>query len=164
MIRSFLPSMMKRNTGHIVAISSISSLSGEAKLSAYTASKWGINGMMESLREELREHSHNKIHTTVVIPRLINTSADYMKSINSRLPALSIENAAKSTVHGILANEVEFTIPRITYFANVIRKLFPVNISDSIKNIFYVKITLPPREYQDNLPNMSIINRTVATN
>lgn len=44
MIRSFLPGMMKRNSGHIVAISSISSLSGEAKLSAYSASKWGING------------------------------------------------------------------------------------------------------------------------
>lgn len=164
MIRSFLPSMMKRNSGHIVAISSISSLSGEAKLSAYTASKWGVNGMMESLREELRDHSHNKIHTTVVIPRLINTSADYMKAINSRLPVLSVESAAKATVHGILTNEVEFTIPRITYFTNIIRKLFPVNISDSIKNIFYVKVLLPPQEDQDNLPNMSIINRTVATN
>ncbi|XP_022176951.1 short-chain dehydrogenase/reductase family 16C member 6-like isoform X2 [Myzus persicae] len=164
MIRSFLPSMMKRNSGHIVAISSISSLSGEAKLSAYSASKWGVNGMMESLREELRDHSHNKIHTTVVIPRLINTSADYMKSINSRLPVLSVETAAKATVHGILTNEVEFTIPHITYFTNILRKLFPVNISDSIKNIFYVKILLPPQEDQDNLPNMSIINRTVAAN
>ena len=81
-----------------------------------------------------------------------------------RLLLLSVEHAAKATVHGILTNEVEFTIPHISYFTNVIRKLFPVNISDSIKNIFYVKIMLPPREYQDNLPNMSIINRTVATN
>ncbi|XP_015368532.1 PREDICTED: uncharacterized protein LOC107165000 [Diuraphis noxia] len=122
------------------------------------------SGMMESLREELREHSHNKIHTTVVIPRLINTSADYMKSINSRLPVLSVECAAKATVDGILTNEVEFTIPHITYFTNILRKLFPVNISDSIKNVFYVKILLPPQEDQDNLPNMSIINRTVAAN
>ncbi|XP_025195853.1 short-chain dehydrogenase/reductase family 16C member 6-like isoform X2 [Melanaphis sacchari] len=163
MIRSFLPSMMKRNSGHIVAISSISSISGIANFSAYTASKSGINGMMDSLREELREHSHNKIHTTVVIPKLINSSADYMKFFNSRLPVLSVEQVAKATVHGILTNEVEFTIPRITYFANVISKLFPVNISDSIKNIFYLKVMLPPQEYQDNLPNMSIINRTVAT-
>lgn len=41
--------------------------------------------MMESLREELREHTtNNQIQTTVVEPDLINTSADYMKYINSR--------------------------------------------------------------------------------
>lgn len=43
MIRAFLPSMLKRNSGHIVAISS--ALTGTANLSAYTASKWGVNGI-----------------------------------------------------------------------------------------------------------------------
>lgn len=43
-----------------------------------------FSGMMESLREELREHQLNQIKTTVVMPKLINTSADYMKYINSR--------------------------------------------------------------------------------
>lgn len=46
--------------------------------------------MMESLREELRERGHNKIQTTVVEPDLINTSADYMKYINSRYDATII--------------------------------------------------------------------------
>lgn len=46
MIRTFLPSMMKRNSGHIVAISSTSALCGLPKLSAYTASKWGVNGKL----------------------------------------------------------------------------------------------------------------------
>ncbi|KAL4112302.1 hypothetical protein QTP88_016116 [Uroleucon formosanum] len=163
MIRAFLPGMLKRNSGHIVAISSISSLNGEANLSAYTASKCGVNGMMESLREELRDHSHNKIHTTVVIPRLINTSADYMKSINSRLPPLTVESAAKATVQGILTNEVTFTIPRSSYFSNILQKLFPVNISDSIKNIFYVKILLPSQKDENSQPNMTIIKSTTVT-
>lgn len=43
---------------------------------------------MDSLREELREHPQNKIKTTVVVPHLINTSADYMKYMNSRLVQL----------------------------------------------------------------------------
>lgn len=46
MIREILPSMMKRNSGHIVAISSLSSLAGTAGLSSYTASKWGVNGKL----------------------------------------------------------------------------------------------------------------------
>lgn len=41
-------------------------------------------GMMESLREELRDQVNNNIQTTVVEPDLINTSADYMKYIVSR--------------------------------------------------------------------------------
>lgn len=46
----------------------------------------------------------------------------------------------------------------------LIRRILPVNISDSIKNIFYVKVMLPSQESQENLPNMAIINRTPAAN
>lgn len=42
--------------------------------------------------------------------------------------------------------------------------MLPVNIADSIKNIFYVKVLLPPQESQENQPNMKIINRTTAVN
>ncbi|XP_050439817.1 17-beta-hydroxysteroid dehydrogenase 13-like isoform X1 [Adelges cooleyi] len=160
MIRTFLPSMMKRNSGHIVAISSTASLSGLAKLSAYTASKCGVNGMMESLREELRSHPETNIQTTIVEPYLMNTSADYMKYINTRLPVLSVEKVAKATVKGILRNEVEFSVPMTSYYTNTLRKILPVNISDSIKNIFYVRVVLPPQECQDNQSNMRIINQT----
>ncbi|VVC43043.1 Hypothetical protein CINCED_3A016460 [Cinara cedri] len=164
MIRSFLPSMLKRNSGHIVAISSVSALSGAANLSAYTASKCGVNGMMDSLREELRERPNNQIQTTVVLPKLINTSADYLKYINSRTPVLSLERAAKRTVYAILTNKVEHSIPGYVYYANTIRKILPVNISDSIKNIFYVKYTVPPQEVQITMPNSMIINRTLSIN
>uniref|UniRef100_A0A2S2PZJ2 Short-chain dehydrogenase/reductase 3 n=1 Tax=Sipha flava TaxID=143950 RepID=A0A2S2PZJ2_9HEMI len=160
MIRTFLPGMMKRNSGHIVAISSASSLCSLSKLSAYSASKWGLNGMMESLREELREHSNNKINTTVVMPIFINTSADYTKYINSRMPVLSLKHATEATIHGILTDEVEFTIPRVVYFTNLLKRLLPINISDSIKNIFYTKIILPPQEIQSIDPSRTIINKT----
>jgi len=44
MNREILPSMMERNSGHIVAMSSMSSMCGVAGISSYTMSKWGING------------------------------------------------------------------------------------------------------------------------
>lgn len=44
MNREILPEMMERNKGHIVAISSMSSMAGVSGISTYTASKWGTNG------------------------------------------------------------------------------------------------------------------------
>lgn len=46
MAREFLPEMKKRNSGHIVAIASMSSLAGLANAGAYTASKFGVRGKM----------------------------------------------------------------------------------------------------------------------
>ncbi|XP_050532625.1 estradiol 17-beta-dehydrogenase 11-like isoform X2 [Daktulosphaira vitifoliae] len=162
MIRTFLPSMIKRNSGHIVAISSTASLCGLAKLSAYSATKSGVNGMMDSLREELRNNPNNNVQTTLVEPDLMNTSADYMKYINTRLPVLSVTKVAKATVKGILTNEVEFSVPSTAYYTNTFRKILPVNISDSLKNIFYVRVLLPTHENQDNQSNMRIIHQTQA--
>lgn len=44
MAREFLPEMKKRNSGHIVAIASLSSLKGMPNAGAYVASKFGIRG------------------------------------------------------------------------------------------------------------------------
>uniref|UniRef100_A0A8D8QN39 Short-chain dehydrogenase/reductase family 16C member 6 n=1 Tax=Cacopsylla melanoneura TaxID=428564 RepID=A0A8D8QN39_9HEMI len=43
-VLAFLPSMVKRNKGHIVGISSLAGLSGLANKSPYSASKFGIAG------------------------------------------------------------------------------------------------------------------------
>lgn len=44
MNREILPSMMERNSGHIVALSSLSSMAGVPGISAYTATKYATNG------------------------------------------------------------------------------------------------------------------------
>lgn len=44
MAREFLPEMKKRNSGHIVAIASLSSLKGLPNAGAYVASKFGVRG------------------------------------------------------------------------------------------------------------------------
>lgn len=44
MNKEILPSMLNRNSGHIVSMSSVTSMVGTHSLSAYTASMWGITG------------------------------------------------------------------------------------------------------------------------
>lgn len=55
---------------HIVTVSSIASKKGLANISAYSASKAGLNGMIESLREEW---SHLGIRFSTLMPGAIAT-------------------------------------------------------------------------------------------
>ena len=52
MTKAVIPKMRERHTGHIINISSISGLVAIAGMSAYCASKFAVEGYMESLRYE----------------------------------------------------------------------------------------------------------------
>lgn len=54
LIRRVLPGMLARKAGRIVNVSSISATLGTSLHSGYCASKWGLDGMMKALAEELR--------------------------------------------------------------------------------------------------------------
>ncbi|KAH9628422.1 hypothetical protein HF086_015952 [Spodoptera exigua] len=55
LLQTFLPSMMERNHGHIVAMSSMAGVVGLRNLVPYCATKFAVRGLMEALHEELRE-------------------------------------------------------------------------------------------------------------
>lgn len=63
--RAFLPQMIERNSGDIVNISSTAGLKGAAITSAYSASKFAILGLTESLMQEVRK---NNIRVTALTP------------------------------------------------------------------------------------------------
>lgn len=60
MFQAFLPKMMEKNEGHIVALSSIAGVVGLNNLVPYCGSKFAVRGSMEALAEELRAHSNAK--------------------------------------------------------------------------------------------------------
>lgn len=68
--RAVLPSMIERKTGDIVNISSTAGLKGAAKTSAYSASKFGLIGLSESLMQEVRKYN---IRVTTLTPSTIAT-------------------------------------------------------------------------------------------
>lgn len=69
--RTVLPFMRKRKSGHIISISSTAALVGYELCSAYAASKFGLEGWMESLQLEIAPFG---IHTTIVEPGFFRTS------------------------------------------------------------------------------------------
>lgn len=54
-IHEVLPGMLERKSGDIVNVSSTAGQKGNAMTSAYSASKFGLNGLTESLMQEVRK-------------------------------------------------------------------------------------------------------------
>jgi NAD(P)-dependent dehydrogenase (short-subunit alcohol dehydrogenase family) len=68
--RAVLPVMRTQRSGKVVSISSTGGIVGQAFCSAYAASKFGVEGWMESLRFEVEPFG---IHTTIVEPGFFRT-------------------------------------------------------------------------------------------
>lgn len=70
--RAVLPQLLERDVeGHIVNTASLSGLRANPALSAYSASKFGVVGLSDSLRSELAK---TKVGVTVVYPGLTRTN------------------------------------------------------------------------------------------
>ncbi len=75
--RAVLPQMIEKQSGDIINISSTAGLKGNAGTSAYSASKFGVMGLTESLMMEVRKHN---IRVSALTPSTIVT--DLAKSAN----------------------------------------------------------------------------------
>lgn len=83
--RAVLPVMRKQRSGHIISISSSAGLSGFEFGSAYAASKFGLEGWMESLHAEVAPFG---IATTIVNPGFFRTELLTEQSTNYAEPAV----------------------------------------------------------------------------
>lgn len=68
--RAVLPQLIEKNRGDIINISSTNGLNGAATSSAYSASKFGVIGLTESLAQEVRR---NNIRVTALTPSTVAT-------------------------------------------------------------------------------------------
>jgi len=125
-IKAFLPSMIEKNEGHIVTISSSAGLHGTPNLSDYSASKFALSGLHESLFLELREQNLNGIKFTLVCPNFINTGMSWYPktSIPWLLPILDVEEVAKEIVAGVRKNTELIVLPRALGRLHMTKGLF----------------------------------------
>jgi NAD(P)-dependent dehydrogenase (short-subunit alcohol dehydrogenase family) len=70
MIRALAPMMIAARSGHIINISSLAGKNTLPEGAAYSASKWGLNGLTYSVAEELRQHN---VRVSVIAPGSVNT-------------------------------------------------------------------------------------------
>ena len=72
--RRCVPGMAERRWGRVVNVSSISGRLGTAEMTAYCASKWGLNGFTQALAAEVKERN---VLVAAVLPG--STDTDMLK-------------------------------------------------------------------------------------
>ncbi|MFD0678996.1 MULTISPECIES: SDR family NAD(P)-dependent oxidoreductase [unclassified Paenibacillus] len=90
--RAVLPVMRKARSGHIISISSLAGLVGQDFCVAYSASKFGLEGWMESLHLDVAPFG---IHTTIVEPGFFRT--ELLEPESTNWAELSIDDYANRT-------------------------------------------------------------------
>lgn len=110
-IKSVLPGMLQRGSGHIVNISSLAGHIGVYGYTAYGASKFALSGFTDALRSELKPLG---IRVSLVIPPDTDTpQLEYDKQIRppelsilwfGDIPQVSADTVARSIVAGVARN------------------------------------------------------------
>ncbi len=90
--RAVLPVMRRQRSGHVVTLSSLAGLVGLEFCSAYAASKFGVEGWMESIRFEIEPFG---IRTTIVEPGFFRT--ELLEAASTTWAELSIADYAERT-------------------------------------------------------------------
>ncbi|XP_049883050.1 epidermal retinol dehydrogenase 2-like isoform X1 [Pectinophora gossypiella] len=138
LIQAFLPNMMERNHGHIVAMSSMAGVLGLRNLVPYCATKFAVRGMMESLHEELREdpRDFSGIKFTVICPYIVDTGLCKNPRIKfpSMMKIVSPQEAADNIVDAVRRNYHEITIPSSLYYVNMICRAMPYKVPIHLKD------------------------------
>jgi all-trans-retinol dehydrogenase (NAD+) len=131
-VKAFLPSMLERNSGHIVTIASAAGIIGARGLADYSASKFAAFGFDESLRMELRRLK-SPVRTMIVCPFFINTGM--FDGVKTRfpflLPILKQEYAAGRIVKAALKNRKRLFMPAAVYSV-FLGRLLPAGVLDAL--------------------------------
>ncbi|KAJ9594666.1 hypothetical protein L9F63_027351, partial [Diploptera punctata] len=159
MVLAFLPSMVKRNEGHVIAISSVADLCGLANKEPHSASKYPAAGFMKALSKEMRLDSHN-IKFTCAYSYFVNSTTDLPEQLDLRIPELSPEHAAIEIVNAVRHNIDTITVPKsLLFWLNVFRTL-PQDARDVWRDLFHTRavpteLPIPPT-YMMQVPSEGI--------
>ncbi|MFJ4535408.1 SDR family oxidoreductase [Streptomyces tibetensis] len=90
--RAVLPVMRAQRDGHIITLSSIAGLVGAEFNAAYAASKFGVEGWMESLHQDIAPYN---VRTTIVEPGFFRT--ELLVDASTTWPEPTIDDYAERT-------------------------------------------------------------------
>jgi all-trans-retinol dehydrogenase (NAD+) len=134
---------MKANgKGHIVFLTSVAAISGFTQQLALSVSQFAIQGLYESIMEELRiSRSDRIIRTTLVHIYPFIVSENLANDIRFRVPgffgSIRADVAAEKIIDGVRKDENEISIPSYSLYISHVLKILPR------------KVTLMLREFLD---------------
>lgn len=110
--------MIKRKRGHILATCSMMAKITYPMATAYCATKFGVNGFMDTLYDELCVNDHDEfIKLTTAYPNFINTQknlSDMLDKLGDVSPRMTPDYAADVMVNALLQNKRRIIFPFIS--------------------------------------------------
>lgn len=146
---AFLPGMLRRNSGHIVNVSSVGSRFVWPGATAYLAARWAVRGFTEALRSDL---AHTRIRVTLYESGVVRSeywennpgSRERVPKMGNLVPAVTAEAAARAIVRGIQREQKLVVIPfmmKLTYWQHAV---FPGVVQSLMTRTGYKKRTSEP--------------------
>jgi short-subunit dehydrogenase len=129
--KAFLPSIKKQPEGHIVNFASAGGILAIPWISAYCASKFGVIGFTDALRQEMKKMKL-KIGVTVVCPNTVNTGMFQGSKMVAGTKMLSAEGVTKKVLNAIKKNKPMVAVPSfpVRFLTPLTKVLLPINAMD----------------------------------
>ena len=141
-IRAFMPAMLEKNKGHIVNISSASSLIGAPKLAIYAATKWAVMGLTESLRLEAIKMGKKGVKFSSVHPNFLKKGLFEGTKLNLLGSLFAPGVKSHDAVAKVIVNRAigwGFHSPKVPWIMNqsvLLRALLPSSLLIKFGNIY----------------------------
>ena len=120
----YLKDMIKRDSGKILNVASISGFLPGPLMATYYSTKNYIVCLSESIREELRRKKSN-VKISILCPGPVNTNFDKVANVDFSLDSLSSDYVAKYAIDKFLKNKF-YIIPGISVkFLRIFGKIIP---------------------------------------
>lgn len=146
--------MIKNRRGHIVGMSSMAGIHPTPQLILYSAAKFGIQGLLQSLQEEMRHEGYGDIHCTTVHPYFVSTRQDVMDAVTLRFPPVTPERTADETINAMLRNESIATVPGYLIYLVKMMQLLPVRCQQLCRDYILQEQTSRAIWYNENAPSL----------
>jgi all-trans-retinol dehydrogenase (NAD+) len=134
LLDSILPHMKSNGKGHIVFLTSVAAISGFTQQLALSVSQFAIQGLYESVVEELRiAKLSNTIRTTLVHIYPFIVTENLENDIRLRVPgffgSIRAAKAADAIIDGVRKNKTEISIPKYCLFISHVLKILPRSVT-----------------------------------
>lgn len=154
-LRRFIP----RHQGHLVNIASMAGKTGLAGGATYCATKHGVVGLTESLRQELRGSG---VQFSVVMPIGVNTElysgASQIRGFKTPEP----EDVARAVVEALRTSRFEVYVPKRIQSTVLLTAIVPRTVSEAVARLLKADKTLSVTNHQARAAYEARIADTIA--
>ena len=141
-IRAFMPAMLDKNSGHIINISSASSMTGAPKLAVYAATKWAVAGLTESLRLEVKKMGKSGVKFSSIHPNFLKKGLFEGTKLNFLGQLLAPGVKSHDAVAKVIVNraiKLGFHSPKVPWIMNqvvLLRALLPSSLLIKVSSLY----------------------------